>query len=239
MDHQQWLGDTIGRIAAEKAGIIKPEVPVVSAPQVPEAEEVIREAAERAGSALTIVEEPWPGPLPLAGTHQRWNAALAVAAVRAAGFRITDRVAAAGLAATEWPARFQELENGRLIIEGAHNPHGTAAAVTTWKEKFGEEKATVIFGAVAAKDYAASLAVLSGVAARFFFVTLQSPRALAGESLAAAAPAGAEVKVYSSVAEAMAASERLAERTLVCGSLYLCGEVLALRGPGSFEASAQ
>lgn len=239
MDHQQWLGATIAEIAAEKAGIIKAGVPVVSAPQHPDAEAVIRAAAERAGSALTIIDEPWEGPLPLEGGHQRWNAALAVAAVRAAGFRLTGEAMARGLEATEWPGRFQMLEGGRLIIEGAHNPHGTAAAVATWREKFGDERATVIFGAVAAKDYAAALDMLAAVAARFFFVTLPSPRAVPSEKLAAAAPAGVEGRVFPSLTEAMAAAETLPERRLVCGSLYLCGEVLALKGGAAFEVSAQ
>ena len=239
MDHEQWLGDTIGKIAAEKAGIIKPGVPVVSARQRPDAEAVIREAAARAGSALTIVEEPWPDAVPLAGEHQRWNAALAVAGLRAAGFRLTESAITSGLAATEWPGRFQVLEEGRLVIEGAHNPHGTAVAVQTWREKFGEERATLIYGAVAAKDYAASLALLSAVAARVFLVTLQSPRAVPAEILAASAPAGGEVRVFASLQEAMETAAVLPERRLVCGSLYLCGEVLALQGRGAFEPSAQ
>lgn len=239
MDHQQYLGGTIAEIAAEKAGIIKPGVPVVSAPQHPDAEAVIRAAAGAAGSALTIIKGPWATPLPLAGGHQRWNAALAVAAVRAAGFRLTKEAISRGLAATEWPGRFQMLESGRLIIEGAHNPHGAATAVSTWREKFGEERATVIFGAVAGKDIAAVLALLGAVAVRFFMVTLQSPRAVPAETLAAAAPAGAEVRVFPSLTEALAAAEALPARRLVCGSLYLCGEALALRGGAAFEVSAQ
>lgn len=239
MDHEQWLGDTIEKIAAEKAGIIKPGVPVVSAPQKPGAEAVLREAAARAGSPFTIIKEPWAGPLPLPGEHQQWNAALAVEAIRTAGIRLTDSAINAGLTATAWPARFQMLDNGRLIVDGAHNPHGMAAAVKTWREKFGTDKATVIFGAVAAKDYAASLALLRDTAARFFFVTLQSPRAVPAETLAAAAPAGAEVRVFSSLTEALHAAESLTERRLVCGSLYLCGETLALRSTGLFEPSAQ
>jgi dihydrofolate synthase/folylpolyglutamate synthase len=239
MDHQQWLGDTLREIAVEKAGIIKPGVPVVSAPQVPEVEQVIREAAAQAGAALTFIREPWAEPVSLPGDHQRWNAALAVAAIRAAGIRVTAEATAEGLATTEWPARFQVLDGGRLVIEGAHNPHGTAAALATWRDRFGGEKATVIFGAVAAKDYTASLALLGSVAARFFFVTLQSPRAVPAEALAGEAPPGVEASVFPTVEEAMHAADALKERCLVCGSLYLCGEVLALRGNEPFETSGQ
>jgi dihydrofolate synthase/folylpolyglutamate synthase len=134
MDHQQWLGNSIAEIAAEKAGIIKPGIPVVSAPQHPAAAEVIRAAAEYSGSALTVVEEPWPGPLPLAGEHQRWNAAVAVAAVREAGFRLPHEILVRGLAATAWPGRFQMLPGRRVVLDGSHNPHGTEATVATWKQ---------------------------------------------------------------------------------------------------------
>jgi dihydrofolate synthase/folylpolyglutamate synthase len=117
MDHQQWLGNSIAEIAAEKAGIIKPGIPVVSAPQHPAAAEVIRVAAECAGSALTVVEEPWPDPLPLAGEHQRWNAALAAAAVREAGFSLPHEILVRGLTATSWPGRFQLLPGRRMVID--------------------------------------------------------------------------------------------------------------------------
>src|SRR5687768_14582005 len=118
MDHQQWLGSTLAEIATEKAGIIKTGVPVVSAPQKPEAGRVLQAAAEKAGTTLTIIKEPWPGPLPLPGEHQRWNAALAVGALEAGGFRLPANTVAEGLARTEWPGRFQQLPGGRIIIDG-------------------------------------------------------------------------------------------------------------------------
>ncbi len=239
MDHQQCLGDTLEKIAAEKAGIIKPGVPVVSAPQQPAAKTVIRDAARRAGSSLTMVTDPWPDPLPLPGEHQRWNAALAVAAVRSAGFEVPQETVARGLASTVWPGRFQLLDEGRIVLDGAHNPHGTAAVVEAWQSRFSGEKATVIFGAVAAKDFAASLRLLGLVAARFLFVTLQSPRAVPAMELAASAPAGVESEVCTGAREALAAAAAFPERLLVCGSLFLCGEVLELKGWGTFESSLQ
>ncbi|HEX2749678.1 MAG TPA: folylpolyglutamate synthase/dihydrofolate synthase family protein [Verrucomicrobiales bacterium] len=239
MDHQQWLGSTLAEIAAEKAGIIKPGVPAVSAPQAPEATRVLREAADRAGTTLTFIREPWPGDLPLSGEHQRWNAALAVAAVEAAGFRVPPSLVAEGLAATEWPARFHQLAGGRTIIDGAHNPHGAATAVRTWRQLFGEEKATVIFGAVASKDHAASLALLAEVADKFLFVTLQSPRAVPAAILAMAAPDGFVPLLFNSLPEALRTAAGFPERTLICGSLYLCGEALSLMGAGGYEPSAQ
>ncbi len=239
MDHQQWLGNTLEEIAAEKAGIIKPGVPVVSAPQEMEAEKVLRATAGRAGAPFVMVNQPWPGELPLAGDHQRWNAALAVSALRAAGFCLPDSVISEGLAKTEWPARFQPVRNRRIIIDGAHNPHGAAATVATWQQAFGDEQATVIFGAVAAKDYAGALQQLAAVARRFFFVTLRSPRAVPAEILAASAPPHSTISVFSSLAEGLHAAAALPERLLVCGSLYLCGEALSLLGNTEFEPSAQ
>jgi len=239
LDHQQWLGSTLKEIAGEKAGIIKPRVPVVSAPQKPEAEHVLRAAAERMGAPFTIIKKPWEGPLPLSGEHQRWNAALAVAALGAANFRLPVAAVAEGLARTEWRGRFQQLAGGQIVIDGAHNPHGMASTVRAWQEAFGREKATVIFGSVEAKDYGTSLAVLAGVAARFFFVTLRSPRAVHAEILEVSAPAGLHTAIFPSLEAAMAAAADLPERRLICGSLYLCGEVLSLLGSGPFERSSE
>jgi dihydrofolate synthase/folylpolyglutamate synthase len=239
MDHQQWLGNSIAEIAAEKAGIIKAGIPVVSAPQHPAAAEVIRAAAEYSGSALTVVEEPWPGPLPLAGEHQRWNAAVAVAAVREAGFRLPHEILVRGLAATAWPGRFQMLPGRRVVLDGSHNPHGTEATVATWKQEFPGQRATVIFGAVEAKDFARSLRLLSQIAARYFLVTLQSPRAVPASEVAKSVPGEYETLEFTELEEALQAAAKCREPVLVTGSLYLCGEVLGLQSGGNFEASSQ
>lgn len=239
MDHQQWLGDSLEEIAAEKAGIIKPGVPVVSAPQQPAAERVLKEAAARAGSRITFVSAPWPGGLPLPGVHQQWNAALAVTALEAAGFRVPLSTIQEGLAGTVWPARFQRLEDDRLVIDGGHNPHGIASTVETWQRFYGQERATVIFGAVGDRDFAASLSLLSSVAARFLFPPIQNPRAILPATLAAAVPAAISATLPDSPAAALSEARAFPERVLVCGSLYLCGEVLALSGSGAFEVSSQ
>ncbi len=239
MDHEQWLGTTLAKIASEKAGIIKPGVPVVSAPQLPEAEEVLRMAAAEAGVPITVIREPWAGSLPLPGEHQRWNAALAVEALRAAGFSLPNSVIEVGLSKTEWPARFQLLPGGRIIIDGAHNPHGAAATVAAWQEKFGNERATVIFGAVEAKDHGACIGLLAGIARRFLFVTQLSPRAVSAEILSKRCPPGVESGIFSSLAEALEVAGELPERQLICGSLYLCGEALSFYGHGAFEPSSQ
>ena len=242
MDHQQWLGDTLAKIASEKAGIIKPGVPVVSAPQAPEAELVLRAAAAAAGTSIRFIDEPWGGAaMSLIGQHQRWNAALAVAGIAAAGCLVRPAAVPAGLAQTTWPARFQRLRGGQLILDGAHNPHSIARLVATWQEEFGAEKARVIFGAVEGKDHAESLPLLEKIAEHLTFVTVDSPRAIPSKDLAALW----QTQVPSIPCETAAplatvlARPTSGTRQLLCGSLYLCGEALAILEGSGFETSAQ
>ena len=84
LDHQKWLGESLTEIAGEKAGIIKPEIPVVSAPQLPEAEAVIRARAAECAAPLEFVRQPFDGRIALEGEHQKQNAALAIAALHTA-----------------------------------------------------------------------------------------------------------------------------------------------------------
>ena len=132
LDHQKWLGDSLEEIAAEKAGIIKPKVPVVSAPQKKEVELVLRNRAADCESPIEFVTEPYEQhPIALCGAYQKQNAALAVAALRAArSIRLrcaparqasTSRRLRKALPSVDWPARFQ-IWDERTIIDGAHNP---------------------------------------------------------------------------------------------------------------------
>jgi dihydrofolate synthase/folylpolyglutamate synthase len=131
------------------------------------------------------------------------------------------------------------MRGDRLVLDGAHNPHGVRATVQTWREVFGDEKATVIFGAASSRDPAPSLALLGRIAARMLFITLQSPRAAPAGSRAASAPPGVEHRIVPSLPEALRIAQSLPERTLICGSLFLCGEALALSHRLPFEVSAQ
>ena len=260
LDHQQWLGDTIAKIAAEKAGIIKPGIPVVSAPQHPDAEAVLRAAAATVGAPIHFITSPWggspedggyavlpgqqnvdPPQLPLAGGHQQWNAALALAALEAAGVLPKPPAIAAGLANTIWPARFQSLQGGRLILDGAHNPHSMARLVATWQQVFAQEKAHLIFGAVAGKEHAASLPLLEPIVSEVTFVTVDSPRAVPAAELQKtwqAAVPGVASRTADRLTEALQDTGN-GPRRLLCGSLYLCGEALSLVEGGAFEASTQ
>ncbi len=239
MDHQQWLGNSLAAIASEKAGIIKPGIPVFSAPQAPEAADVITQAAARANAPLTFISQPYQGPLPLPGSHQAWNAALAIAAARSTGLHVSDDLIARALTATSWPARFQQLENGRLIIDGAHNPHGAAATTAAWQSLFGTEPAAIVFGAVAPRETAEVLAALAPIAAAFFCVAPDSPRAIPAPESAAAAPTHIPASSHPSLPDALAAARASSRRILVCGSLYLCGETLSLLNGTPFEPSSQ
>jgi dihydrofolate synthase/folylpolyglutamate synthase len=163
---------------------------------------------------------------------------VALAAMGAAGLAAPPEA----LARVEWPGRFQRLGwDGRLVLDGAHNPHGSRALADTWTDVFGNEKAVILFGAVASKDHAEMIAALVPIAARFIFTTVDSPRAVPAAELAASAPAGSAVTI--SLTEALALAPRGPGHppVLVCGSLYLVGQALAELGgyEGGFERSAQ
>lgn len=231
MDHMSWLGDTLPEIAGEKAGIIKSGVPVVSSLQDPEAASVLASKALDVGSVLEFVSEPWAEVVALAGSHQRWNAALAVAAVKAAGIACASECISDALASVSWPARFQFLSE-RLVLDGAHNLHSARALVETWREVFQEERATVVFGALQDKEYAGMLEVLSGIASDFVFVPVRNDRSASVESFSsfALAPSTLAADLRTAMELALSGSRPV----LVTGSLYLAGEVLELTQKSSF-----
>src|SRR3984893_548123 len=139
LDHQKWLGDSLEKIAAEKAGIIKPKMPVVSAPQKKEVELVLRNRAADCENPIEFITEPHEQqPIALCGVYQKQNAALAIAAIHAAKIDIDDPAIAQGLATVDWPARFQKWDE-RTIIDGAHNPAAARILAETWYEHFGDQ----------------------------------------------------------------------------------------------------
>ena len=241
-DHMDMLGDTLAKIAAEKAGIIKPGVPVVTMKQDPEALEVIVRAANERDAPLTVIETPWHEETGLAGPHQRWNAAMAVASLRAVGFDFNEEVIRRGLHEVQWPARFQRV--GGCIIDGAHNIDAARVLAQTWLEQFSDQQATIIFGAVSGKDTAAVLRELAPVAACWHFTGFESPRALPPEKLHeiwnGLGLAPRPVSTHARIADALQATTPQ-DRVLIAGSLYLAGEALALleNKAAVFERSAQ
>ncbi len=145
-DHMAVLGDTLAKIAGEKAGIIKPGIPVVSAPQVPEALEVLERVAKQKGCSFILIGKdvtferltssldgqslrlssslfpPSPQPqtlnltIPLLGAHQVENAAIAYAALKASGIPVSDEATQKGFSQVEWPARFEILRRQPPIV---------------------------------------------------------------------------------------------------------------------------
>lgn len=243
-DHMQSLGHTLAAIAGEKAGIIKPGVPVVSAPQEPKALEVIQKIAAERDSPLTVIDAPLTCPLGLTGAHQGWNAAVAIAALRAAGFEFSDEVIREGLRKTEWPARFQRLDD-HTILDGAHNAHAAKVLVEAWRQQFGDEKATVILGSSTGKDTAALLQELLPIAKRWILTGFRSHRAVPTATVAtqlaelSTTEQPAEMLEAKDITDALEQSARYPERRLITGSLYFAGEVLAHRHSVVQEVSDQ
>jgi dihydrofolate synthase/folylpolyglutamate synthase len=240
LDHQQWLGETIREIAAEKAGILKEGVPVIIGDLHPEARDVVGRRALALG--IPCVEAH---PLPddwetgLRGPHQRDNAALAVeAACRLKGERLTQEGIRRSVATAQWPGRFQRI-NDSLYLDGAHNPAAAAVLSRTWLEDFGDEKARLVFGAVATKDVAGIFRELLPIIDSVTFVPVKSERRLSVEEMEAALieAGGGDLPVgrAGSLAEAIGQGGRV----LVAGSLFLVGQALAEFLGEEFESSLQ
>lgn len=244
LDHTEVLGSSLAQIAAEKAGIIKPGVPIATSPQSEEAMAVLRRVAAEENAPLQVVSAPWHGVEPsLAGAHQRWNAALAIAAVQAAGVALTERQCAGAVQKTRWAGRFQRLgPAGRLVVDGAHNADSARALAATWREVFGDEKAELLLGMVQGKDHRAIIDQLTPIAQRWHLAPFQSPRAMSVAELRPLLEAtGIEVIPHRSLTAAL---DHLAAPAhppaLVAGSLFLAGEALdCLARTGSFEVSWQ
>ncbi|NBV87189.1 MAG: bifunctional folylpolyglutamate synthase/dihydrofolate synthase, partial [Verrucomicrobia bacterium] len=175
LDHQAYLGDTLEKIAAEKAGIFKSYVPVVSAPQHEAVLPVLEAAALRLGCPFQPIRLPWTeSPVALEGDIQRWNAALAVAALRAAGIAASSSAIAQGLSQVEWPGRFERIGSD-LILDGAHNPQAARVLCSTWQAAFPQERASLIFGALEDKDVGGLLEALAPIVASLTLVPLNNP----------------------------------------------------------------
>jgi dihydrofolate synthase/folylpolyglutamate synthase len=248
LDHQDFLGDRLSMIAAEKAGIIKPGTIVVTGRQAPEAFAEIESAAAANGAKLLARGRDWdvaetasglrfgtqnlPKPA-LLGAHQADNAGIAMAALRASGFLIPDTAYAEGLRNAEWPARLQKLggtlrelapPGTDIWLDGAHNPAGAlalAAQLDAWPGP-----TTLVVGMKQSKDVVEFLAPLLSRAERIFAV------AEPGQHLAL--PVDKIIEASGGVAipgpDIAGALGQLDQpgRVLICGSLYLAGEVLQL-----------
>ena len=244
LDHQQWLGDTLGQIAAEKAGIIKPGVPVVTATDEPDALAVIEKMAREKNAPLVKVGQAsslsWAGKmpaLPLAGDHQKLNAALALAVVEVLQnqIRVAEEIIHAGLANVHWPGRLQLVtrESGRkILLDGAHNPAGAKTLGETLKKNFPTEKPTLILGVLQDKDWQHICETLAPLALRIHTVPVASERSANPAELAEACRKinpSAEIAAGTALADALDKSAGDGF-VIITGSLYLVGEALELLG---------
>lgn len=241
LDHQQWLGETIREIAVEKAGIIKPNTPVIVADLHPDARDMVGRRALTLGvpciEAHPLPEE-WP--LGLKGPHQRENAALAVeAACRVEGDRLSQEGIQQSLAEASWPGRF-EVIGDRLVLDGAHNEAAAEALCAAWREAFPGELANLIFGAAESKDLVAIFKAILPVIGSVTFVPIQSERRVSAEEMTEAfVTAGGELEKVNSAENLSEALTIGHGRVLVAGSLFLVGEVRSIVEGGDFEVSLQ
>jgi dihydrofolate synthase/folylpolyglutamate synthase len=243
-DHEKWLGHSIAKIAGEKAGIIKPATPVISAPQRPEAAAVIKQRADACGASLQFVDETWTkSKIALRGEHQKLNAAVARAAAQAANLLMSDNAVARAFESIEWPARFQ-IWDDKIVIDGAHNPAGAKILAQTWREEFGHDRATVILAILRDKNAAEIIRALAPIVARFILPQFRSERALRPDELASVFSSITPSLPYSIttfISEALAAAQETSDRILITGSLHFAAEALAfLRGElGALEECGQ
>ena len=153
LDHQAILGQTRAEIAREKAGIIKPGIPVVSGPQTPEVAAVLQHIAGERRAPISFVSEPVTRyAVGLFGSHQRVNAAVALAGLAAAGLNLPEAAVRRGLRDVTWPGRFQMVKPG-LILDGAHNLAASQRLVATWREYRPLGPPLVIFGGFTILDF--------------------------------------------------------------------------------------
>ena len=240
MDHTQWLGETLEAIAAEKAGIFVEGKTAISAPQEPAARFVLEKEANEIRAPLEFIEQPLLGySIALPGEHQKWNAALAVAALHRAGLPLSSDSVRHGLANVAWPGRFEKIRPG-VVLDGAHNPHAAKVLAATWCAEFPGQNPSLIFSAVAAKDISGILEILAPLAVEIFLCPVDTPRAVAAAELASCLPANAPPhELFDSFKSAFAAAQTRRAPILVAGSLFLVGEARALLTHGTFQPSSQ
>ena len=243
-DHQSWLGSSLEEIAGEKAGIIKAHIPVVSAAQEPAAEKVLRARAAECETPVQIVSGPYTTiPLALSGAHQKQNASLAIAALRFGGIAVRKEAVVQGLATVRWPARFQHWDE-RTIIDGAHNPSGASVLAETWREQFGDERATIILAVLSDKDLRGICEALAPISDYAVLPRIRSQRATDPTTLAkifSTITPPLQYSITSSIADAFELARARPNPILLTGSLHFAGEALAhLRGePAAFEECTQ
>ncbi|WP_335869171.1 bifunctional folylpolyglutamate synthase/dihydrofolate synthase [Bacillus sp. 2205SS5-2] len=212
LDHTQILGNSLKEIAEEKAGIIKPGVPIITCVKQQSALEVIRERSlERKASLFSLkedffIKDYYPNDsgetfsyqssslsienlsISMHGEHQVENASLAIKSiewlVNYSGFQISENQIRAGLAAAYWPVRMEILSYSPMVlVDGAHNPEGISALRETLLRKFSQKHISVLFAALADKEVSPMIEDLKKVTDRIVLTTFDFPRAPSLEQL--------------------------------------------------------
>lgn len=247
-DHEQYLGSTLREIASEKAGIVKPGVPIVVGRLAPDALDVVARAArdrgaelvrawdgvrvDRAGAAIrlrTPAHDYGEIALALRGDHQVGNAIVAARTLELVG--IAPPAIVDGLARVAWPGRLdvRRLADGReALLDAAHNPAG-AAALASYLKGLSGGKAPLVFGAMRDKDVDAMFRALLPVSSAVVLTRASTRRAAEPAALAERARAIAPalpIAVEPSPLDAIAAAWRLSPRIVVAGSIFLLGDVM-------------
>jgi dihydrofolate synthase/folylpolyglutamate synthase len=244
-DHQAQLGNTLESIAFEKAGIIRPGVPVICGDLPAEADGVITRICRERNAPLIRASacadlDRWIGSttLALAGRHQRGNAAVAACVLRSvdqAGVRVPDAAIRAGLTEVSWPSRLERFRyrSADVLLDAAHNPDG-ARALAAYLDETGWTGCALVFGAMRDKAVAEMLEALSSACAALICTTASSPRAMTAESIAAIAALPHATWAISAVADPADALEQAAHdfpRVVVAGSIFLTGPVRGILRP--------
>ena len=248
LEHTEYLGDTLEKIAAAKGGIIKPGCTAVCYDSAPEVMSALEQICKRQNADYRIARADdlrelshslegqrftWKRKeyaIPLLGPHQLRNAGTSletVAALRDKGWSIPEAAVEAGLRTVRWPARFEVLRKEPLfIVDGGHNPQCTEALCRNLEEYLPGQKLTFLAGVLADKDYRQMLDLIAPFAEQFICVTPDSPRALPAQDFAAEVqqrgiPAHACESIEAGVQEAL----KTGEDTVAFGSLYMAGHV--------------
>ena len=235
-DHQVYLGSTLREIALEKAGIIKPGVPVVVGPLDAEAEAAVDEvAASRGARVLRARASDCDGmAIGLAGAHQRSNAAVAMRILQlldTRGMAVSAHAIEDGLAHPQWPGRLdvRRLADGReLLLDAAHNPAGAASLASYLLEEGGDPR-PLVFAAMRDKDVAGMFAALLPAVGCLILTRASNARSADPESLAEQARAVAPalpIAIAPALGDALDAAWRTSPRIVVAGSIFLLGDVM-------------
>ncbi len=247
-DHTEILGDTIEKIAWEKAGIIKENCPALYGGNDEKALAVIEKECEEKHSELTVknpdslkilsttldgTEFEFDGKeyfIRLLGLYQPANAATVLAAIdvlRKHGFEISETAVKDGLSSAVWQARFEKIADEPVVLyDGGHNPQGVRAAVESVRAYFGDKKINLLVGILADKAHGEMAEELAKIADRVICIAPPSPRALPAEALAEEfCEAGANARAANSIKEGVKIALSYKKPVLVIGSLYSYNDV--------------